>query len=372
MNILILNWRDPKNLKAGGAEISLFEHVKYWRKKGAQIIWFSAFDKNLKKEETIAGIKVIRKGSAYTVHIWAFFSYITKRLGNPDIVVDSFHFIPFFSILYMKKKEKIVGLINEIAGKLWFSNILAPLALIGYVCEPLFIKLYRKNKFITGSDSAKEALLKIGIAQDKIFVVNHGVHIYKTSSSIKKARKPTILFLGRVEKDKGINDALEALRYIKKEIPSAVLWVVGKEEKEATLNTLLESKYKAIRESVYYQGFVDEEKKFQLLKQALLLIHPSVKEGWGLTVIEAASQGVPTVGYNVEGLRDSVQNGKTGILVQPKNPKLLANAITHLIGDKKLYNTLSKNAQQWSKNFDWNVSVKKSWNVICQVYEEKK
>ena len=94
------------------------------------------------------------------------------------------------------------------------------------------------------------------------------------------------------------------------------------------------------------------------------------KEGWGFTVIEAASQGTPTVGYNVAGLRDSVKNGKTGVLVDAKNTEQLANAVIQIIKKKEEYNKLSSNALAWSKQFTWDKSVKKSWDVIQYVYEQ--
>ncbi len=101
-----------------------------------------------------------------------------------------------------------------------------------------------------------------------------------------------------------------------------------------------------------------------------MLIHPSVKEGWGLTVTEAASQGIPTVGYNVEGLRDSVLHRKTGVLTD-SNSKALADGIIKVLIDKKLYNTLSKHALKWSKNFNWGKSGAESWKLIRSIVNQK-
>ena len=87
------------------------------------------------------------------------------------------------------------------------------------------------------------------------------------------------------------------------------------------------------------------------------------KEGWGLNVIEAGSQSTPTVGYDKEGLRDSIVNNKTGLLTN-SDPKSLADAIKKLIEDKNLYNKLSKGASDWSKKFSWEKSNKESWEAI--------
>lgn len=372
MKILILNWRDIAHPLSGGAEISLFEHAKYWRKKNNDIIWFSSQFSGAKKEEIIDGITVIRKGSHFTVHLWAMWYFFTKKFPESDIIVDSFHFVPFLTPLYIKKREKIVGLINEVAGKLWFSNLIAPLAAIGYFIEPFLIRLYKENKFIVGSDSGKKDLITVGIPEKNITVVHHGFHLISVPQSVKKKQAPTVLFLGRIAKDKGITDVLKAFVLLKRHTPDAVLWVVGKEEKKGMLAELLETVDSTIKKDIIYWGFLSQVEKFKLLKEAWVLIHPSYKEGWGLTVIEAASQGTPTVGYNVAGLQDSVKNGETGLLVAPKNISLLSEAIVSLLKDKKKYDLISKNALTWSKNFTWEKSVKKSWDIINHIYENNK
>ncbi len=369
MNILILNWRDPHHPLAGGAELSLLEHAKYWQKKGADITWFASSFAGSKNEEIIDRITYIRRGSHFSVHVLFFFYWLSNRrkVKNFDIIIDSFHFLPFFTPLYIRNK-KIVALINEVAGKVWFSNLPYILAWVGYHIEPLFFKLYKNTLFITASDSAKDDLIKVGISKKHIEIIPHGVTVVKVNKNVQKEKDPTLLFLGRVSKDKGIRDVLEAFEIIKHktknlEYKNAKLWIVGNEEKEGYLETLLNTDYRQLKSDITYHGFVSQEKKFELLKRSWLLLHASVKEGWGLTVIEAGSQHTPTIGYNVEGLRDSIQNGKTGLLVDPR-PQVLADGVIQLLSDKTIYNSMSENAKKWSENFDWNKSGKKSWMLI--------
>lgn len=365
MNVLIFNWRDVKHPLAGGAEISLFEHAKHWVKKGASVTWFSGSFSNSKEEEIVEGVRVLRKGSHYSVHLFAFINYLSGRLGKPDIVIDSFHFLPFFSPLYVRK-AKIIALINEVAGRVWFSNIFFPIALIGFLIEPLFFILYRKNQFITSSESTKNELTRFGIIPGKINMVNHGITIKKVKSEIVKEKDPTIIFLGRVSKDKGIKDAIEAFNKLSKRIKNLKFWIVGKEEKEGYLDESI--KNSEFKSQIKFFNYVDEEKKFELLKRAWVLIHPSKKEGWGLNVIEAASQGTPTVGYNTEGLRDSIVDGKTGLL-SDSNPESLSDKIFKLISDKELYNKLKLGAIDWAGKFNWEESNNKSWEIVKKVYK---
>ena len=364
MKIVIFNWRDIRHPLGGGAEISLFEHAKYWHRKKNDVIWFASSFSGASREEIVEGVRIIRKGSAYTVHFWAFFYYIVNRFGRPDIVIDSFHFIPFFTSLYIPRK-KIIALINEVAGKIWFDNLPYLLAFIGYHAEPFFFKFYKNIPFITGSESARDEVFGAGILSKNITVIHHGISVIKVGKNVQKEKRPALVFLGRISADKGIKEALDAFIDIKNVVKNAELWILGKEEKKGIVDSLLKGvKIQKIKKSIKYFGFVSEEKKFELLKRSWVLIHPSKKEGWGLNVIEAGIVGTPTVGYNVEGLKDSVQNEKTGILVDPQNSHLLTDAVIRLINDKNLYTIFSQNVIKWSESFSWDKSVKKSWELI--------
>jgi len=374
MKILIFNWRDMHHPLSGGAEISLFEHAKYWKKMGADVTWFSSNFPGAKKREIIDDIEVIRKGSHFTVHLWAFFYYLAGKFSKTDIIIDCFHFLPFFTPFYIQK-EKNIALINEVAGTVWFANLPKLFAFIGYILEPYFFSFYDNVTFITSSQSTKDELKKIGVKSTDIEIIHHGINRVNISSKIKKEKTPTLVFLGRISEDKGIDDVFNTYLEIKKTGNDLKLWIIGKEEKQGMFKKLLKKHHAhTFKKDIIYFGYVSEIKKFELLKRAWILIHPSQKEGWGLNVIEAASQGTPTVGYNVEGLRDSVKSGKTGILVDSKNSALLSKAILSIIVDKSknMYRQLSSNAITWSKRFDWSISTKQSWKLICKVYESQK
>lgn len=370
MKILILNWRDIKNPLAGGAEISLFEHAKYWKKKGAEIDWISASFNSAPSSEIIDGIQIFRMGSVYTVHLRTLAKSLNGQFKKYDLIIDSFHFVPYLSVLYPKtSKIPKVGLLNEVAGKLWFSNINYPMALAGYILEPVAIRFYKHKTIITGSESARDDLIRLGTPADNIHVVHHGVHITPVAKTINKEKKPTMLFLGRVSYDKGIRHAAAAFSKVMEKSPKAQFWIVGKEEKEGIFNKLQEQ-YPLLKGRIKYFGFVNENKKFELYRKAWVLIHPSEKEGWGLTVIEAASQGTPTVGYNVEGLRDSIIDKETGILADSGSITSLADGVIRLFQDPDLYSMMSENGIHWAKQFEWSKSVRKSWNILKQEFKK--
>lgn len=365
MRILILNWRDIKHPFAGGAEISTHEHAKRWVNEGHLVTQFSSTIEGENSEEIIDGVRIIRIGSHYTVHLHAFLYYMKHLRGNVDLIVDEFHFIPFLTPLYTRTKK--LAFIHETARQLWFENQPFPISAIGFLLEPLFFRLYKNTIFMTVSQSTKEDLIKFGIKEKKIFVVNNGINVKK--STIIKEKKPIVMYLGKLVKDKGVKDAIYAFNKIQKIVKNSFLWIVGKEEVKGYQKKIEKIvKDLKLQKKVVFWGYASEKNKFDLLKRASLLIHPSVKEGWGLTVIEAASQGTPTVSYEIGGLKDAILDKETGLLTKDKDINKLADNVIMLLKNRSLYNRLSKNAVSWSKKFDWGKSTQKSLKLVEGIY----
>ncbi|HEV3311156.1 MAG TPA: glycosyltransferase family 4 protein [Chloroflexota bacterium] len=361
VKILVLNWRDIKHPLAGGAEASVREHARHWMSRGASVTWFSSSFDGAQPVEDDGGILVVRRGSQYTVHFWAWLYYLRGTFGDVDVIVDNFHFLPFFSPLYARH-VRIVPLIQEVARDVWYDNIARPIAFVGYYLESLFFLPYRGKAFITGSASAKTDLVGLGIRAQDVAVIHHGVSLPAELVTKEKASQPTLLFLNRISEDKGIRDALSLFAGLRAELPLLTLWIGGKEEKPGMLAQLLSEFQLAGDPNITYFGFVDESEKFSLMARAWLLIHPSRREGWGLTVIEAAGVGTPTVGYDVPGLRDSIRDGITGRLVAPGTS--MAGPVRALLNETAARIRMREAAVDWSTNFDWGKAGEASWEVI--------
>lgn len=364
MNILILNWRDPGHPLSGGAELSLLNHAKYWQSKGAKIIWYSSHFADAKKVEEIEGITCLRSGSHFTVHLRAFVDYLKGSFNNQDIVIDSFHFLPFLTPIYFRK-VKIIALINETARELWFKNIFFPLNIIGYLIEPIFFLFYKHFQFITGSESAKNDLIQFGINNSKIHVINHGFNKPKKIDINLKEKNPTVLFLGRITQDKGIEDAVKAVRQIQHEIPKLQFWIGGKAENNHYLEKIkkMVNEYNLNSITTFF-GYVTESQKYSLFSKAWVLVNPSLKEGWGLNIIEANASGTVAIGYTVPGLKDSIVNNKTGLLVGEVDYRNLALGLKKILTDQDLRKRLEKAALNRTNEYSWEKAGGQSWSVI--------
>jgi glycosyltransferase involved in cell wall biosynthesis len=154
-----------------------------------------------------------------------------------------------------------------------------------------------------------------------------------------------LAWIGRLVRTKKPEDALSAFFLIQQALPEARLDMVG----DGYLRSSLERT--APRGAVLH-GYVSSERKHQILSEADLLLAPGTREGWGMTVIEAALHGVPTVAYDIPGLRDSVVDGVTGRLVAP-TPDQLASAAIDLLHDPSALRSLGLQARNRAKGFTW-------------------
>lgn len=367
MNILILSWRGPGHPNAGGAEISTHEHANAWVKAGHSVTLFTASYKGGKKEEWLDGIHIIRSGRQFFGVQWeALKWYLFAPYPKYDLVIDQFHGIPFFTPFYVR--VKILAFIHEVTKEVWrlnpwpwpFNQIVG---MLGTFLEPSMFKiLYRHIPFMTVSESTKKDLIAWSIPPDNITVVHNGLHLPK-AKIYPKEQKKTLIFLGALSKDKGIEDALRIFSKLSSGDDVYQFWVVGYGGSDYLKSLKLQVKKLNIGRKVKFWGFVSERLKYKLLSRAHILINPSIREGWGLVVIEAASVGTPTVGYNVAGLRDSIIDSKTGILCDP-NPDACAEAVLSLIRNEEKYQRFRQECFEWSKKFTWEKSTRESLKLI--------
>jgi glycosyltransferase involved in cell wall biosynthesis len=358
MKILIFNWRDIKNPEGGGAEVFTHENAKRWVKKGNEVTLFASEFKNCKKEEFVDGIRIVRAGGKYSVYQKAkeyYKKYFSKE--NFDVVIDEINTRPFLAPKFVKNGEKIIALIHQLAREYWFYETPFPLNLIGYYfLEERWLKNYKEIPTVTVSQSTKNDL--IGLGFKRIYVVSEGISFKPVRKIPRKERRPTIIYVGRLKRAKRPDHAVKAFEIVNREIKDARLWVVGD-------GYLREYLRKIASKGVKFFGRVNEKKKIELMRKAWILVNPSVREGWGINVIEANACGTPAIAYDVPGLRDSIVDGKTGLLVKENgNVEKLAEAIIKVLEDEKLRKKLSKNALEYSKKFSWDKSAEEFLKVI--------
>jgi glycosyltransferase involved in cell wall biosynthesis len=157
-----------------------------------------------------------------------------------------------------------------------------------------------------------------------------------------------VLFIGRVTRDKGMLELADAFSRIKAVDSETYLVVVGPTEPKrdplpAALLRALESD-----DRIRMTGYDPDPEKYLAMADVLCL--PSYREGFGNVVIEAGALGVPTVGTHINGLRDAVVDGVTGLLVPPKNAAALADALASLLKDESRRKQMGNAARERARN----------------------
>lgn len=349
MRILWLSWRDIKNPTGGGAEKVAIEVASRLAQEGHKVTLFSSSFENSKSEQTIRKVRVIRRGNLLTCRFFASLFYLRNK-NDFDLIVDEINTIPFFTICYARKKSLVF--IHQLARKYWFTQTAFPLGLLGYLLEPVFLRLYSNVPTITVSNSTKSDLLALGFKN--INVVREGLNLLPRMGDKKRE---FVVFLGRLTKAKGPQDAINAFAIIKKSFPTFRLLVAGRGNKKYLKGLYKLTKELGLEKSVDFLGFITEKEKVGLLSKSKLALIPSIREGWGLVATEASAYGCVPVGYDVAGLRDSICQNYTGILTQPDYLHLAKSSI-YLLGNEKKLKTLSINGYKDGKKYSWEKSFK--------------
>lgn len=375
--ILMLSWRDIKNPLMGGAEVFTHEVLKRVNKDKYKIIHISPSVTGQPNREMIDGVKYLRFGSLKSVIFYAFL-YYRKHAKNIDIVIDQCNTFRFFTKFWVPKNKRVF-LIFQLCRELWDVMLKPPISTIGRIMETPMLKLNSDDITITESLSVKKELIQIGFKEEKIHIDPIGLAFepWEEKNFFPKEKEPTFIFVGRCVKTKGIDQILEAFGRFKREYKEGKLWIVGsvKEDMWPIMLPILEkhnlSYGKEIDKDVVYWGFVSEDKKLELQSRAKALLFPSMREGWGMIVTEAAAVGTPSVVYNTTGCCDAVDYGSAGYLCMTNCIDELLAKMINIVENEEEYEMFRKKSHAFSKEFSWNTSALIFEQIMDEVISRK-
>lgn len=358
MNILWFTWKDRRNPLAGGAEIVNEELAKRLAAEGHTVTFVVAGFPGADSEERRDGFRVVRVGGRVTGYVAAWRYYRRHRAElNPDLVIDECNTIPFFAGWYVGRPT--VLFLHMLCRGIWFYQLPAPVGLVGWLLEPVYLRLLpRGGAVITVSDSTRQDLIRHGFREQDIRIISEGIELRPVSQLQLTDKLPelTLLSLGAMRSMKRTLDQIKAFEIAKASIPSLRLIVAGDASGrygKKVLQAIRQSRYAA---DIDYRGRVSDADRLSLMRSCHAIAVTSVKEGWGLIVTEAASQGTPAVVYDVDGLRDSVRHGQTGLIAAATTPAALASRVVELLADQPRYQRLRRNAWEWSKSITFDRS----------------
>lgn len=352
MNILLVNWQDLRNPHAGGAEIHLFELFSRLAARGHRVRLVCSSFEGAPAVEMVDGIEVHRHGDRHSFALVGRGAVKRALREEPaDILVDDVNKLPLFTATLTDLP--VYTLVPHLFGTTAFQEVSWPMAATVWLAERPIPWLYRRAWFHAISDSTRDDLVARGVPRERIAVVYPGVDSvrFTPSPSGQRTDPPRFVYVGRIKRYKGVELLLRALLEARRHRPDLTLDIAGSGDDRPRLEALAATL--GLGEAVRFLGFVDEATKLALLRGAVANVFPSPKEGWGITVMEAAACGTPSLASDSPGLRDSVRDGITGILVPHGDVAAMAAAMCRLADDPALVATLGSAARRHAEQLTW-------------------
>lgn len=353
LHVVFFNRRDTSNPEGGGSELYVEVVAVALAAAGHAVTVYSADHGGAPTDEVRDGVRYVRRGGKLSVLGRAWWDVLTRRLGTIDVVVDVQNGVPFLSPL--ATRAPVVTLVHHVHREMWPVVYAPRAARLGWWVESRAAPwLYRRSRYVAVSAATRDELVGLGIAQERISVVHNGVDPAVLTDRDRDA-VPTVTVLGRLVPHKQVTHVLEAAQRLRATFPDLAVRIVGDGWWGPQLRA--DAHRLGVEDMVTFTGFVDEDHKHDELARTWVLAMPSLKEGWGLAVVEAATYGVPAVGYrSAAGVAESIVDGETGIVVDGGEREFI-QALGAILADGELRARLGAASQRRACRYSWQDTV---------------
>jgi glycosyltransferase involved in cell wall biosynthesis len=368
LRIVVLNWLDRENPQAGGAETHLHEVFGRLAARGHRVSALVSGWPGCKGRVRLDGIDVHRSGGRHTFSLSAPL-YFRRHLSGTgiDVVVEDLNKVPLFSPLWVD--VPVALLTHHLFGMTAFQAGPFPVAAGTVLLERPIPWVYRGTPAIAVSESTKADMVRRGLSAERISVIPNGIDVERyTPDPTVRAERPTLLFLGRLKKYKRVDLVIDAVQVLAQRGVDVDLLIAGEGEEQAALAERV--RRLGLQDRVTLLGFLDEPTKLDVLRRAWVHVLTSRKEGWGISNIEAAACGTPSVASDSPGLRESVLDGKTGLLVPHGDVGALAGAIERLVTDPALRDLMGREARAYAETLSWDAAADAFEGYLTRLVED--
>lgn len=359
LRVAMVNWREPAQRAAGGAEEYAWQVSLGLRDLGAEVHFVTSRERGQARREEREAIRLVRMGGTYSRYPLVM-AWLLRHRGRFDVVVDCMNGIPFFSPLVVsRRRTRVILLVHHVHCEQFFVYFDKLRAALGKAIEgPVARRLYRRHATVAISPSTAAAMRGRLRWRGPIFVVPNGTTPLGGPDTVAPASGPSLVFVGRLVTHKRVDLLIEAAATLRERRPGLTLHIVGRGPEQPRLAALIAER--GLSGTVTLHGFLPAEEKNALLAGADLHLTASEFEGWGLSVVEAASLGVPTVAYDIDGLRDAVRDGETGWLAGP-GERLADTAERALkeLADPVRRAEIAAACVGWANTFSWAASTER-------------
>ena len=362
----VLAWRDLDDPEAGGSELHSHEVMRRWAAAGVEVTARTSVVAGQPPDLVRDGYRVVRRAGRYGVFPAAALAELGRRHGPRDAVVEVWNGMPFLSPIWCRGPRMVFQ--HHHHGAMW-PLVLPPLrAWFGSLLERrLAPPFYRSTPIVTLSASSRRGLLaNLGHRPEGVHVVEPGIHP-RFRPEGKPEVAPLVLSVGRLMPSKGVDRLLEAVSLARQSVHDLRLEVVGEGPEEGALRQRATDL--GISEAVRFRGRVDDEALVSAYRRATVVASASVSEGWGMTLTEAAACGTPAVASDIDGHRDAVEHGTSGLLAPDRAG--IAAALVEVAGNPARRAELAAGATRMATRFDWDRTATEAFRVLASTVSHR-
>ncbi|HIZ98052.1 MAG TPA: glycosyltransferase family 4 protein [Candidatus Janibacter merdipullorum] len=365
LRVLYLSWRDRENPEAGGAETFTERTSEVLTQQGHEVTIFTASFPGASPRTKHGDVDVVRRGSKFSVYLHGLW-HVLRHGRDYDVILDVQNGVPFWSPLVAK--VPVINIVHHVHRDQWAAVFGPRIARLGWFLEAtLAPRVYRDTRYVTVSKSTRGELDELGVDPGRVDLVYSGNDRPKELdryAALERTEAPTMLFLGRLVPHKHVEQAVDILASRALSHPDLELHVVGGGYWEDEIAK--HARARGVADRVHLHGFVEESVKHELLARAWVVVMPSHKEGWGLTIVEAGLHGTPAVAYGFAGgPSESIVHGRTGLLADSVGE--FEDHVIRLIDDPALRRDLGRTARLYASSFDWGRAGRRLESVIASV-----
>jgi len=367
LRVLFLNWRDTRHPEGGGSEVYVENVARSLAAAGHDVTIFCAMYDGAAATEVVDGVRFIRAGTKLSVYAEAVRGLRRKRFGDPDVIIDVQNGIPFMSRA-VAGDTPVVVLVHHVHREQWPVVYDRVRSRIGWWIESVLApRLYHDCTYVAVSERTREELAGLGVGARRVHVIHNGIEA-APGLDVERSPHPHIAVVGRLVPHKRVEHVLRAGAILRRRHPDLRISVVGDGWWSPRLRHVAATL--GVADMVDFLGFVDEKTKHRVYASAWLLALPSLKEGWGIVVMEAATHGIPAVAYrDAGGVTESIQDGATGLLVDG-DVLAYARALDELLSDPAKARDMGEAARTRAEGFTWAATSKAFAAVLGEVAGE--
>ncbi len=345
-HVLVLCYDDPQNPKSGGAPRYCFEMARRLVAAGYRVTWLSARFPGAPIQEDLDGVKIVRAGSEPTTFLHAMARVVGRY--RDAVIFESISGIPYFTPLLTH--QPTLSMVHHVIPRETFVRKVGGLGLLlEFVQNRISPRLYRDRPVITNSRSTEAELRTLGFRS--IRVVRSGVDLPTKAELGGNVKENLAVITGPLRPWKRVEHGLAAFAGLPTDWRLAV---IGPFENATYRGRLLEEAARlGIAGRTVFTDRVPEPIKRGFYRRAKVALVTSEKEGWGLSAVEPQTFGCAVVGYDVAGIRDSVGNGQTGVLVPSGDLGALRQALVDLAADTRRFERLAEAARNRFIDYTW-------------------